>query len=75
MNLVGTAGFDEKCEAHGGRVSELAAALAKAYATAEVPVVTVNVGEAYGTAFAVMGSKALGADIVYALDSAKIRSS
>ncbi|PWM66062.1 MAG: hypothetical protein DBX61_08500, partial [Clostridiales bacterium] len=72
LNLVGTAGFDEKCEAHGGRVSELAAALAKAYATAEVPVVTVNVGEAYGTAFAVMGSKALGADIVYALDSAKI---
>ena len=34
--------------------------------------VTVNVGEAYGTAFTVMGSKELGADMVIALDSAKI---
>ena len=72
LNLVGTAGFDENCEANGGRVTEFAAALANAYATATVPLVTVNVGEAYGTAYTVMGSKALGADMVYALDSAKI---
>ncbi len=72
LNLVGTPGFDENCEAKGGRITELAASLAKAYATANVPVVTVNVGASYGTAFALMGSKALGADMVYALDSAKI---
>lgn len=72
LNYVGTPGFDENCEANGGRVTELAAALASAYASATVPVITVNVGEAYGTAYTVMASKALGADLVYALDSAKI---
>ncbi len=72
LNLVGTVGFSEKCEANGGRIAELAAALAKTYACATVPVITVNLGDAYGTAYTVMGSKALGADLVYALDSAKI---
>ena len=72
LNLVGAAGFDERCEANGGRVTEIAAELAKAYAVASVPIVTVNIGECYGTAFTLMGSKALGADLVFALDSAKI---
>lgn len=72
LTLVGTDGFDEACEAHGGRLPEETAELALAYAKATVPTVTVNLGEAYGTAFAVMGSKALGADLVYALDSAKV---
>lgn len=72
LNLVGTCGFDEDCEAHGGRVPELAAELALAYAKSTVPVITVHIGDAYGTAFTLMGSKALGADLVYALDSAKI---
>lgn len=72
LNLVGTAGFSEKCEANGADVAGKAAWLADAYARASVPVVTLNVGEAYGSAFAVMGSKALGADVVYALDTAKI---
>ena len=34
--------------------------------------VTVITGEAYGTAYSVLGSKALGADFVLALDRAKI---
>ncbi len=72
VTLVGTAGFDEMCESHGGRICENGAALASAYASATVPVITVNIGEAYGTAYTLMGSKALGADMVYALDSAKI---
>lgn len=46
--------------------------LANAYASARTPVVTVVAGEAYGTVFAVMGSKALGADAVLSLDTAKI---
>lgn len=72
LTFAGTEGFDENCEANGGRLVEQTAELAKAYASASVPMVTVNVGEAYGTAFAVMGSKAIGADVVFALDSAKI---
>ena len=72
LTLVGTNGFDEICEAHGGKICKNGAALATAYATASVPMVTVNLGEAYGTAFTVMGSKALGTDMVYALDNAKI---
>ena len=36
------------------------------------PVITLIAGEAYGTAVALMGSKALGADLVLALESAKI---
>jgi len=72
LTLVDTKGFSASCEAKGGRMSYEAAALAQAYCTASVPTVTVNVGEAYGTAFTVLGSKELGADMVLALDSAKI---
>lgn len=72
LTLVGTEGFYEVCEANGGRLTELSAGLAAAYASAEVPLITVNIGEAYGSAYAVLGSKAIGADIVYALDTAKI---
>lgn len=72
INLVGTNGFDEHCEGHGGRVPELAAGLALAYAKAETPIITLYLGDAYGTALTLMGSKALGADLVYALDSAKL---
>lgn len=46
--------------------------LANAYASARTPVITLIAGEAYGTVFTVMGSKSLGADVVLALDSAKI---
>ena len=53
-------------------MTELAAVLAKEYALCSSPVITVNIGKAYGSAFALMGSKALGADIVFALDTAKV---
>lgn len=72
VNLVDTCGFSTECEAKGGKISFEASELAKAFCTATVPVVTVNVGNAYGTAFTVLGSKALGADVAIALDSAKI---
>lgn len=72
LNLVDTLGYKTECEAHGGRMSEMSACLANAYCTATVPVVTVVVGNAYGSAFTVMGSKSLGADVVFALDSARI---
>lgn len=46
--------------------------LAMAYASATAAKVTVVAGKAYGAAFTLMGSKALGADMVYALPEAEI---
>ena len=43
-----------------------------AFADATVPKVNVIIGKAYGTAFVAMNSKAIGADMVYAWDSAEI---
>lgn len=42
-------------------------------ANADVPKVTVVIGEAYGSAYVTMNSKSIGADIVYAWPDAKIR--
>ena len=44
------------------------ASLASAYAISSVPKVTVILGHAIGASFVLLGSKALGADLVYALD-------
>ncbi len=52
-----------------------AASVAKlgfAYASASIPMVTVIMGHAIGAAYVLLGSKSLGADIVYALDTAEI---
>ena len=46
--------------------------LAMAYATADTAKITVVTGKAYGAAFTLLGSKALGADMVYALEEAEI---
>ncbi len=46
--------------------------LAMAYATADTAKITVVTGKAYGAAFTLMGSKALGADMVFALENAEI---
>jgi len=43
-----------------------------AYASADTAKITVVTGKAYGAAFTLMGSKALGADMVYALPDAVI---
>lgn len=48
------------------------AKLACAYASANVPKVTVICGHAIGASFVLLGSKALGADIVYAVDESEI---
>ena len=53
-------------------IAKAAAKLAYAYANATVPKVTVLVGEVYGTAYVAMNSRALGADMVYAWQTAKI---
>lgn len=48
------------------------AKLAYAYANATVPKVTLVAGKAYGSAYVLMGSKAVGADLVFAWPSAEI---
>ena len=48
------------------------AKLASAYASLTVPTVTVVLGHAIGAAFTLLGSKSLGADLVYCLDSSEI---
>lgn len=62
-------GTTDKIEIGGiaGKLAELAMAY-----SASARKVTVITGEAYGTAYSVLGSKALGADFVLALDRAKI---
>lgn len=48
------------------------AKLAYAYASSTCPKVTVILGHAIGASFVLLGSKALGADIVYALENSEI---
>lgn len=48
------------------------ASLATAYASSTCPKVTVIMGHAIGASFVLLGSKALGADVVYSLDCAEI---
>lgn len=48
------------------------ARLATAYAGANVPKITVVIGHAIGASFVLLGSKALGADVVYTTDNSEI---
>lgn len=48
------------------------ARLAYAYTSADTAKITAVVGKAYGAAFTLLGSKSIGADIVFALDCAEI---
>ena len=72
VTLVDSVGIDTSVASEASPFAAELAKLAGAYASATAPMITVITGEAYGSVFTVLGSKALGADIVYALDSAKI---
>ena len=54
------------------RISKSLAQLAEAYASLSVPAVTCVTGKAYGTCGIIMGSKAVGADICFALSDARM---
>ena len=71
VTLVDGVGVGTTDEIEIGGVAGKLAELAMAY-SASARKVTVITGEAYGTAYSVLGSKALGADFVLALDRAKI---
>ena len=72
VNLVNSEGLDVSLEAEYSAYSSELARLATAYASSSNAKVSVIIGKAYGAAFTLLGSKALGADIVYALDSAEV---
>ena len=71
VTLVDSKGIDASGESEESFAAELAK-LAFAYAGASVPKITVVLGNAIGASFILLGSRALGADVVYALDSAEI---
>lgn len=71
VTLTNVKGF-EATMASEKTTSRAAAKLANAFANATVPKINVVIGEAYGSAYTVMNSKALGADMVYAWENAAI---
>ena len=72
ITLVDSLGVATGAEAEGTPLAAQLGKLAMAYATADTAKIGVVCGKAYGAAFTLMGSKALGADMVYALPTAEI---
>lgn len=72
ITILDSEGPDVSLEAESSPYASELAKLAFAYANAKCALITLIAGEAYGAHFSLMGSKALGADVVLALDSAKI---
>lgn len=71
LTLVNVKGFTATIKEER-TISKAAAKLTYAYANATVPKITVMLDKAYGTAYTVMGSKAIGADMVFAWPEAVI---
>ena len=72
VTLVDSEGFASSAAEEKNPFAAELAKLASAYASAKTPLVTLVTGCAYGSVFSVLGSKSLGADVVFALDSARI---
>ena len=72
ITLVDSIGVATGAEAEGAPLAAQLGKLAMAYATANTAKIGVVCGKAYGAAFTLMGSKALGADMVYALPTSEI---
>ncbi|MBQ7506524.1 MAG: carboxyl transferase [Lachnospiraceae bacterium] len=71
LTLTNVKGFC-RCMCAEKRLPKAMAKLVSAYTNATVPKVTVVTGEAYGSAGVIMGMKEVGADLVYAWETAKI---
>ena len=71
LTLTNVTGF--KADKHTERkIAKAVAKLTYAFANATVPKVNVVIGKAFGSAYSVMNSKALGADVTYAWSQAQI---
>ena len=73
LTLTNVKGYEATMCAEKG-IAKAAAKLTYAFANATVPKVNVVIGKAYGTAYTVMNSKAIGADITMAWPTAEIGS-
>lgn len=71
LTLTNAAGFvaDKENEL---RIAKEAAGLVYAFANASVPKVNVIIGQAYGSAYSIMNSQGLGADMTFAWENAQI---
>ena len=72
LTLVDSEGLDASLEAESSAYASELARLAYAYTSADNAKLTVVTGKAYGAAFTLLGSKSVGADMVYALEDAAI---
>lgn len=72
LTLVDSEGLDVSLSAENHAYASELARLAFAYTTSENAKVTVVLGKAYGTAFTLLGSKSVGADMAWALPTACI---
>lgn len=71
LTLVNVKGY-KQCKCTEKKIAKAAGRLTYAFANADVPKVTVVIGDAFGSAYVTMNSKSIGADIVYAWPQAKI---
>lgn len=72
LTLTNVEGFTNCCLCAEKKMAKAAAKLTYAFANATVAKVNVVTGKAFGSAYNVMNSKALGADMVFAWPSSKI---
>jgi acetyl-CoA carboxylase carboxyltransferase component len=71
LSLTNVKGYEATVASEKG-IAKAAAKLSYAFASANVPKVNVIVGKAFGTAYTVMNSKAIGADMTFAWPKAQI---
>lgn len=71
LTLTNVTGFGT-CMCQEKRIAKAAAALTYAFASSTVPKVNVVIGKAYGSAYSIMNSKGIGADMVFAWSNAEI---
>ena len=72
LTLVDSEGLDASADAENAAYASELARLAMAYTSSENAKLTVVLGKAYGTAFTLLGSKSVGADMALALPTACI---
>lgn len=72
ITFVDTPGFMPGIDQEHGGIIRHGAKILHAYAEASVPIITIIMRKAYGGAYIAMGSRSLGADIVYAWPTAEI---
>lgn len=72
VTLASSEGVEVSPEAETARLAPAMSRLLASYASATTPKITVILDKLYGSSCVLMGSKSVGADIVFALDSASV---